>query len=237
MFCMKCGVELTEGQTICPVCATKVYHPDIPVKETTPTYPKKEFESEEFNRKGILFVITICAVLLVGLVIMFNLSLNGALTWAGYVAGGMGVFYFCVIMPLWFKRTTPAIFVPVGFTSIILYLLYINWHTGGDWFLPLAFPVTGILGLILTAMATICHYVKKGWLYTIGGGMIALGVWVVLIEFFIHLTFDFQMPRHIFWSPYPGITLAVFGIMLIIIAIVKPLKESLKRIFYVGKVK
>ncbi|MBQ7378150.1 MAG: zinc ribbon domain-containing protein [Clostridia bacterium] len=233
MFCIKCGVELTDGQTLCPVCGTRVYHPDFPVKEAVPTYPKKDFESEEFNRKGILFVVTIILTLISALAIMFDLSLNGHVTWAGYVAGGLGVFYFCVIMPLWFKRTTPAIFVPVGFSSIILFLLYINLHTGGSWFLSFAFPVAGSLGVIMTAVTSVFHYVQRGRLYTVGGGMIAIGIWTLLIELFIHLTFE--LPKHIIWSPFPCATFVVFGLMLIVIAIVKPLKDSLKRIFYVGK--
>ena len=235
MFCIKCGVELTDGQAICPVCGTKVYHPDVPIKDALPTYPKKDFESEEFNRKGILFVITIISLLVAALAIMFNLSLDGSATWSGYVAGGLGVFYFCVILPLWFKRTTPAIFVPVGFAAILVFLLYVNLHTGGHWFLSFAFPVVGSLGLIITAVTTVFHYVHRGRLYTAGGGLIALGAWTLLLEFFIHLTFE--MPGHVIWSPFPCATLVVFGLMLIIIAIVKPLKDSLKRVFYVGKIK
>ena len=235
MFCIKCGVELTDGQTLCPVCGTRVYHPDLPVKQAVPTYPKKDFESEEFNRKGILFVVTILMVLIAALAIMFDISINGRDTWGGYVAGSLAVVYFCVILPLWFKRTTPAIFVPVGFASIILFLLYIDLHTGGNWFMTFAFPVAGSFGLIITAMTTVLHYVKKGRLYTIGGGLIALGGWTLLIELFIHLTFE--LPGHIIWSPFPCATLAVLGIMLIVIGIVKPLKDSLKRVFYVGKVK
>lgn len=235
MFCVKCGVELSEGQTVCPVCNTRVYHPDIEVKDTSPTYPKKDFESEEFNRRGILFVITILAILTAVLTIMFNISLEGDISWSGYVACSLGVFYVCIILPLWFKRTTPAIFVPAGFASILLLLQYINMKTGGNWFMSFAFPITGILGLIFTAVTTLCHYLKRGWLYILGGGMIALGGWVALIELFIHLTFE--MPKHVIWSPYPCAALVVFGLMLIVIAIVKPLKDSLKRVFYVGKVK
>lgn len=232
MYCIKCGVELSDGQTVCPVCSTRVYHPDLPVKEATPTYPKKEFESEEFNRKGILFVLTILALLTAALCVMFDISLCGGMTWSGYVACGLGVFYVCVILPLWFKRTTPAIFVPAAFVSIILLLLYVNAKTDGNWFLSFAFPVAGVLGLITTAVTTLCHYLKHGRLYIIGGGFIALGAWTVLIELFLHLTFT--LPRHIIWSPFPCTAFAVFGIMLIIIGIVKPFKESLRKIFYVG---
>ena len=46
MYCIKCGAELSDGQKVCPICETKVYHPDIPVVEDKDTYPKKEFVSE-----------------------------------------------------------------------------------------------------------------------------------------------------------------------------------------------
>ncbi len=234
MYCIKCGVELTDGQTVCPVCSTRVYHPDLPVKQASPTYPKKDFESEEFNRKGILFVVTILALLAAALTVMFNISLEGDISWSGYVASGLGVFYVCIILPLWFKRTTPAIFVPAAFASILLLLLYVNAKTDGNWFMSFAFPVAGSLGLIVTTVTTLIHYLRRGYLYIIGGGMIALGGWTLLIEFFIHLTFK-DLPNHVTWSPYPCATLVVCGIMLIIIAIVGPFRESLRRIFYVGK--
>lgn len=234
MYCINCGVELTDGQTVCPVCSTRVYHPDLPVKNVSPTYPKKDFESEEFNRKGILFVLTILLVLTAALTVMFNISLEGGVSWSGYVAGGIGVFYVCVILPLWFKRASPSIFVPASFAAIILLLLYINLKVDGDWFMSLAFPVTGILGLIVTAVATLLYYLRRGYLYILGGGFIALGAWTPLLEFFIHLTFP-DLPNHVTWSLFPGIAFAVFGIMLIIIAIVGPFRESLRKIFYVGK--
>ena len=34
-------------------------------------------------------------------------------------------------LPLWFRRPNPVIFVPVDFAAIGLYLLYINFATGG----------------------------------------------------------------------------------------------------------
>ncbi len=232
MFCVKCGVELTDGQTICPVCGTKVYHPDIPIKDAPPTYPRKEFESEEFNRKGVLFVVTIIMALLAGLALAFDIATFGGVTWSGYVAGGIFVLYVCVVLPLWFRRTTPAIFVPCAFAAILLFLHYINWHTEGEWFLSFAFPVAGTLGLVLTAITTVLHYVRRGRLYTIGGGLIALGGWTLLIELFLHLSF--AIPNHVLWSPFPCAVLCVLGMMLIVIAIVKPLRESLRRVFFVG---
>ena len=50
MYCIKCGVELSEGQRLCPLCKTKVYHPDYLKEDTQLIYPVGEFKSEEFNR-------------------------------------------------------------------------------------------------------------------------------------------------------------------------------------------
>ena len=79
------------------------------------------------------------------------------------------------------------------------------------------------------------QYVKKGCLYTVGGMLIALGIWTVFLEWDIRTTFDVSTP--FYWSLAPLTVLSMVGIMLIVIAIVKPLKESLRRIFFIGTVK
>ena len=56
-----------------------------------------------------------------------------------------------------------------------------------------------------------------------------------MLEFDIRTTFDVYTP--FYWSLAPLTVLSVIGIMLIVIAIVKPLKESLRRVFFIGKVK
>ena len=89
------------------------------------------------------------------------------------------------------------------------------------------------LGLIITALVTLTRYIRRGRLYIWGGWLMVMGIWVTLLEFFLRLTFDVDH-IHIAWSLYPLIVLALLGMMLIVIAIVKPLKESLRRIFFIG---
>ena len=230
MYCIKCGVELSSSQTLCPLCGTKVSHPDFH-PEGSPTYPKTEFQSEEFNRKGIMFVITILFGLALILPVIFDFSLFGTITWSGYVSGGVMLTYIVAILPIWFKNANPGIFVPCDFAASALYLIYINLRTGGDWFLPLAFPVSIYFGLVITAIVTLDRYLLRGKLYIAGGGLIAIGVGCSLIEFCIYIAFGIVSTVH--WSLYPLITLFTLGLMLIIIAIVKPLKESLKKFFYI----
>ena len=30
MYCIKCGVELADSERVCPLCGTRVFHPDLP---------------------------------------------------------------------------------------------------------------------------------------------------------------------------------------------------------------
>lgn len=30
MYCINCGVELADSETVCPLCGTRVFHPDMP---------------------------------------------------------------------------------------------------------------------------------------------------------------------------------------------------------------
>ena len=234
MYCIKCGVELSAGQKICPICQTKVYHPDLPMEEAKPTYPQKEFQSEEFNPKGVLFVITILAALVIALIMGFEISWHREVNWSGYVAGGILLAYLIAVLPSWFKHPNPVIFVPCDFVGALIYLFYINLQCGGEWFFSFALQITSALGLIVSAMVALMRYLRRGRLYVVGGGLIAVGAWTVLLEALLRTAF--AVKTVIYWSPFSCATLFTMGMMLIIIAIVKPLRESLRKIFFVGKV-
>ena len=232
MYCIKCGAKLSEGQTLCPICETKVYHPDFIIKEEN-TYPKIPFESEEFNRKGLLFVVTMLFLIPLILPVLLELGWRSTVSWSGYASGGTLILYVAFVLPLWFKKPNPVIFVPSTFALIIGLLMFICYKTEGNWFMSFAFPVTGSLGLIISAAITVIYYVKKGYLYTVGAMSMALGLWTVLLEWDIRSTFDVYTP--FYWSLAPLTVLSIIGIMLIIIAIVKPIREQLRRIFFIGK--
>ena len=232
MYCIKCGVKLSEGQTVCPICHTRVYHPDLPVKDQ-PTYPKKEFQSEEFNRHGLLFVITVLWLLPTFLPMIFELSWHGAVEWSGYVLGALLLSYITLILPFWFKNANPVIFVPCDFAAAMLYLLYIDLTLGEGWFLPFALPVAVVLGLIVTTIVTLCRYLPRGKLFVFGGALIALGAWTQMIAILIRVVFDVHFT--VIWSLFSCATLLVLGLMLIVIGIVRPLRESLYKIFFIGR--
>ena len=231
MYCVKCGVELADSEKQCPLCGTPVFHPDIPRTLGKPPYPPdRRIRPEAVNRSGILFVLTVLALLPAVIVLLCDWRINGTIVWSGYAAGAVGLLYVIILLPLWFRHPNPVIFVPVDFAAIGLYLLYINFAAGGHWFLSFAFPVTGAIGLLVTAVVALTHYLHAGYLYIYGGGLILGGGLAVLIEFLLNITFHAH--ETFFWSFYPLAAGVILGLMLIIIAICKPLRESLQRKFF-----
>lgn len=232
MYCIKCGARLSDGQAICPLCETRVYHPDFEVDSNKSTYPRKDFKSEEFNRKGLMFVITVLFLIPLILPLILDLSWHGEVIWSGYVIGGTLLFYVTFVLPCWFKHPNPAIFTPSAFVAMALYLWYICFEIGGDWFFNFAMPITLTLGAIFTAALTLSRYISGGKLYIAGGSFIAFGLWTVLLELLIKSILDASYG--FYWSLCTLALFFIVGMMLIIIEIVKPIKESLRRIFFIG---
>ena len=230
MFCIKCGVELADTEKSCPLCGTTVYHPDLVQKEVAPNYPPYRRPHSRINRRGVLFLITVCCVMLAIQLLVLEISVFDQLSWSLYAVGGLILAYIIMLLPMWFSRPNPVIFVPCDFAAAILYLLFINEFTGGNWFLTFALPIAFWAAVIVTAIITLSRYIGRGYFFIFGGASVLTGAFVVMIEILLHLTF--APPKFYFWSVYPLIGFTLLGIALIIIGICRPLRESIaKKIF------
>jgi len=226
MYCINCGVKLADTEEKCPLCNTVVYHPDIPRPEVRPLYPKDKIPKPGGGSKVLCGMVLI--IFLVPLVLSFlsDLQPDGVLNWFGYVAGGLVLAYVIFALPFWFRDPNPVIFVPSAFVTLLLYLLHINAATDGNWFLSFAFPVAGILGLIISADVALFRYLKKGKLYILGGTFIAIGSYIMLFEFFLNITFDLP---YLWWAIYPLTVFTSLGIILIYLGISKSAREIMER--------
>lgn len=229
MYCIQCGVKLTDTEAQCPLCGTKVCHPDAALGNGDRLYPPNSMPKRQRKSRLPQIVLTVAWFLPVLIVLLCDFQINRTVTWSGYVIGGLLLSYIVLVLPLWFRSPNPVIFVPCGFVAAGLYLLYINLVTDGDWFLSFAFPVTGGIGLIITAVVALLRYVRRGRLYVLGGAMIAMGAFMLLIEFLISLTFTV---RFIGWSFYPLVALVLLGGFLIFLAICRPARETMERNFF-----
>lgn len=230
MYCVNCGVKLADTEKQCPLCGVTAFHPEITRPEADPLFPQQRYPAQQVSSRTALIIVTTAFLLPILITLQCDALLNGAVTWSGYVVGALLAAYVILILPFWFRKPNPVVFVPCGFTAVGLYVLYINIATGGDWFLSFAFPVVGFLGLLVTAVVTLLRYVRRGRLYIFGGAYIALGLFMPLMEFLICITFTRSFAG---WSLFPLIPLVLLGGMLILLAIYRPARETMERKFFI----
>ena len=231
MYCINCGVKLSDTEKRCPLCQTRVCHPDFPIPETEPLYPEGLAPEPQLNSLVMQFIVTAFYLLAMAVCLVCDLQLGGGIVWAGYVIGGLLLSYVVILLPLWFKKPNPVIFVPCDFAAAGLYLLYINLATGGNWFLSFAFPVTGFVTLVVTAVVVLRRYIRRGRLYVFGGAVLAFAGFMPLLEFLLVITFP--AISFIGWYLYPLMALGLFGAMLLFLAICRPARHAVAQKFFI----
>ena len=230
MYCIECGVKLGDAEKKCPLCSTAVCHPSYVNRTGKSLYPSKKMPKKTSRSKALHGAVIILFLIPLFVCFAADLLLDGRLEWAGYVAGALMLSYIVYALPMWFRKPNPVIFVPCNFAATALYLLYINVATGGTWFLSFALPITGGLCLITCTVVTLLYHIRKGRLYIIGGAIMMLGAFMLLMEFLMGVTF--RLP-FIGWSIYPLCVLMLFGGLLIYLAINSSVCEMMKRKFFV----
>lgn len=230
MYCVKCGVKLADTEKACPLCGTRCCHPDFPAPTAKPVYPRHNHPQSHVNPLGVMSAVTILALIPMTICLLCDLLPDGQITWAGYVLGAILLFYELFLLPGWFQKPNPVIFVPCGFAAICLYLLYICLQMQGCWFLGFAFPLVGGIGLICTTLTALLKYVRRGKLYIFGGSTIALGLMMPVFELLAIGTFHSTFSG---WSVPALTTLVLLGGYLIFLAICRPARESMARKFFV----
>jgi hypothetical protein len=229
MYCVKCGVELADSEKKCPLCQTPVYFPELDTEAERP-YPKYEKSNEELSPRGVHFIVTVLFVIAAVIQAICDISLNGEIVWSGIVFLGLAFIYILFVLPKWFWRPSPAVFVPVDFAALALLLMYIDFVFKNDsWFLTFALPVLGFFALIVTAVCVLCYYLRCGYLYIAGGAFCLLAFFTVFVEWMIHL--NFEVIHKNYWSVYPFVALLLIGIMLIVVAIVPRFRDSIRKKF------
>ena len=233
MYCARCGVELQKGAAKCPLCGLEAFHPEINEEPEPGLYPRAAEGEGTVSNSGVMFIVT--ALLLIPLLIcvIADLNISGGISWSGYAAGGIILFYAAFCLPHWFRAPNPAVFFPVTAALALALALYVCLKTGGRWFLPFAFPVGGAAAVLIETVIVLLRYTvgqrSHRALFIFGGAAVAFGLFCLLAEFLIKVAFGVPM---IWWSLYPLTILSLVGLMLIVTGACRPLRESLyKKLF------
>lgn len=226
MYCVNCGAKLETSESVCPLCGTEVLHPAVCVEKDKQLYPKNRIP--EIKHRSAAFNGAVIIMFIIPIVVSFlaDFYFDKEIKWFGYVLGALVIGYTAFALPMWFEKPNPVIFTPCVFAEAVGYLLYINCITGGGWFLSFAFPVAGGFGIIATALVTLLYYLKKGKLYIWGGAFVLTGGFIMLIEYFMSITFKITF---IGWSVFPLSVLVLLGGLMFYLAINRSAREVMER--------
>ncbi len=230
MYCINCGVKLADSEKSCPLCGTVPYHPNLIIKETAGLYPSGKMPYSKPSTVGIKVIVTVGFVIALLISFLCDMQLSGRVSWSFYVIGTLLTAYISFVLPFWFKKPSPVIFVPLSFVTVGIYLLFINLFTNGAWFLSFAFPVVGIIGLLVTSVVTLSIFFRRARLYIFGGALVLLGGFMPLLELFLTITFDLKF---VWWSLYPLVALSFVGLTVLFFAISPTAREAFERKFFI----
>ena len=231
MYCVNCGVKLADSEKCCPLCGITAFHPEVERPEGEPLYPQEQYPAEPISSRSLLVVLSTTFITSIFITALCDLQMGFGFSWSGYVIGALLLGYVGFVLPFWFKAPNPVIFVPNWFALAAVYLLYINFATGGHWFLSFALPVTGFVSLLVTVVVTLLRYIRRRRLYIFGGAIVLLGLFMPLMGFLLNLTF--YEPAFALWSLYPLTVLVLFGGMLIFLAACRPARDAMERKFFI----
>ncbi|MBQ9746195.1 MAG: hypothetical protein IJW21_05180, partial [Clostridia bacterium] len=161
MYCVKCGVKLADTEKCCPLCGTRAFHPDILREEGESLYPKNKYPATRKKTYWQQVLFTAAFVLPFLIVLLCDFQFNRAVTWSGFVIGALILGYIAFILPSWFRKPNPVVFVPCTVAATAFYLLYINIVTEGEWYLTFALPIVACVGAIVITVVTLVHYLRR----------------------------------------------------------------------------
>ena len=227
MYCVKCGVKLQDGAENCPLCGTEVWNPGQTAREVA--YPENYPHAQKESSLPLAVALTVICATAILVIMTVCLKLYGEFRWGSYAVGGILLFYVVAALPCWFSQPRGEVFVPADHAAAALFVLFVCLKTGGSWFMSFAFPV--ILGSALLSTALICllKYVKGGRLFILGGALLCLGGFTVLVEFFEHLSFGTEMFR---WSVYSLLGFGLAGLFLLLAGMIPPLRQMVRKRFF-----
>ena len=232
MYCIKCGVELADSEEKCPLCGLVPYHPELKPKKGRKPYPNTVAKQpRSFKRASVMLMVSWVTAIILFTLMLVDYSLNHDMMWSRYVIISILLFYVLAFLPQWFKRPNPVVFISIDMVAITAFIALICVFTGGEWFFTFAMPMMIFATVISVTIVTLVRYVKKGFLFIAGGGFIALGVAMIVMEILINVTFSVR--NYLAWSYIPLIVLALTGMFLIVVGIVKPFRDALYKIFFV----
>lgn len=231
-YCVNCGVELAATEPNCPLCGVEVVNPKEPDRKVEKgLYPPSELVPLRFGFRE--FLAPLALILLVPLLIcvISDLLTTSTLTWSVYVIGSMMLMYVYVFLPFVFRQHRMLICILFDWAITILFLFMIEVQSGGNWFMPIALPLSLAAGALLTIIVIVFERARLRKLVRFAIVIFGIGLYSVIIN--IVVEYSIYAALRINWSLYSLIACATLGILALFINRNSKLKAEAKRRFFI----
>ena len=233
-YCVNCGVELAEGEKVCPLCNVEVINPKSPWQEPVERAYPKHIESfmKRIDRRYFATLAGLFLIIPIIITIIYDLLSGGSISWSAYVVGALALLYIFIALPLFFKQYHTVIFLSTNCVAILLYLFFIEEMNKGNWFMGVGMPVTISASVCVIVLALL--FTKKkhvGFLIRTALVFIFSGIFILCVELILSLNNDGGFVVN--WSFYVFVPCALLGLIAFVLEHRKKFKEEIRRrLFY-----
>lgn len=228
-YCVNCGVELDASASACPLCKTKVYHPDCPPdSNAVPPYATVKGTMEPVKAHEFTILMTIIFLTTSAVCILLNLFTIPFGHWSFYVTGICCVLWIFLIPVFFPQRTGIYTNLMLDGLGIALFLAMISYlHPGNQWYLHIALPVTILGTLLLEIIFLFSIRLKSSMIIKTMISVTVAAVYCMVIETLIrlHLGYSFRLG----WSAIAVTCAAAIDVILLTIYLREGLRSELRR--------
>lgn len=232
-YCVECGVKLAPSESECPLCGTRVLHPDRAWEppDRMPWPHRSETVMKRIDRayagRLSLFLMLIPAAT----AMLMDLLDGGGLRWSLFAAGALFCLWCWFLLPVFFRLARPYAYVAADLLCAGAYLLLIAALGGGlGWYLRLALPVLLLLGLKVQLSLLAARARKFKVLHRTALVLSLAALFPVGLEFLIDLYVSGSLRFH--WAFYAALPLLALAGTFVYIQRNTALKEEIrKRLF------
>lgn len=227
-YCVNCGVELSPGAVVCPLCQTPAWHPDPTAVPYFPTRPAKVPPASKRALSALLSAMLASVSLCCGLL---NLMLKPHFPWSLYVVGAAALMWVWFVLPLLVRHLPGFVRLLIDIAAVGGYILLIAAETGGwHWFFYLALPILGATGFYTALLSFLLRGRRHSALTSMAFTIAAAGLLVLTLELCIdcYLTGAYQPT----WSLVVAAACGGLMIPLCIVRRIPSLREEARRRFH-----
>lgn len=228
-YCVNCGVELDATLKKCPLCGTKVYHPD---KEqdimAEQTFPRKKGEVERVSKKeGIIFVSVLLLTIAVTCALL-NILVYNTNWWSVPVDGICLTLWVFFMSAVFCEKITVYGMLLFDAVAIANYMFMISRITSSNrWFYYIGLPILGVTFVLLEFIVLL----SRKWKSSLLTGTLYFFVMAASICVTVEAVVDyyFRQTVSLSWSAIVLTVCAIIIVFIILILMMGRVRNHIRR--------